>query len=61
MKKKNYILRIHLEETKMKSNGTSQGGYKVGKYGKSSQRGSNVPTQPTVPPMPKPVTTPPKK
>jgi hypothetical protein len=61
MKKKNYILRIHLEETIMKSNETPQGGNKAEKFGNSSQKGSNVPTQPTVPPMPKPSTPPSKK
>jgi hypothetical protein len=45
----------------MKSNETPQGGNKAEKFGNSSQKGSNVPTQPTVPPMPKPATTPPKK
>jgi hypothetical protein len=57
----NYILKIHLEEIIMNSKVTKQGGNKGGRQGNSSQRGSNVPTQPTVPPMPKPATNPPKK
>jgi hypothetical protein len=45
----------------MTSNVTTQGENKGERRGDSSQRGSNVPTQPTVPPMPKSATTSQKK
>lgn len=52
MMKKRCILQSCLEAIQMSNNGKPTNNPNTGKSGNHSQRGSNVPTQPTVPKMP---------